>query len=300
MTGGPRPGVEARPRGPWRHPFVRHLRLPFNLLLSPIYLWGVLLAGGRVGDWRVWVGYVSVHLFLYGGTTAFNSYYDRDEGPVGGMLEPPAVTRGLLPFSLAVQVLGVPLALAVGGRFTLAWLLLFLVFTAYSHPAVRLKAHPAGALAAIAFGQGAVGFALGWFAADPSGRMWSASGVVGMGSAALVIVGLYVVTQSYQTIEDRMRGDRTLSVLLGPRRALRVAVGFLAAGGAVMLVELWRRGGAVSAAAALAFFVLLGAWMLAWAASFDEAEVRGNFRTAMRLAAVSAGGFAALILSLMR
>ena len=77
-------------------------------------------------------GYLSVHLFLYGGTTAFNSYYDRDEGPVGGMLEPPGVSPGLLPFSLAVQALGLPLALLVGRGFTLAWLLLFLVFTAAS------------------------------------------------------------------------------------------------------------------------------------------------------------------------
>jgi len=292
--------MTARLGAPWRHPFVRHLRLPFNVLLSPVYLWGVLLAGGRLGDWRVWVGYVAVHLFLYGGTTAFNSYYDRDEGPVGGMLEPPGVTPGLLPFSLIVQALGVPPALAVGGRFTLAWLLLFLVFAAYSHPAVRLKAHPLGALAAIALGQGAVGFALGWLAAEPAGPLWTATGALGMLSTALVIVGLYVVTQSYQTLEDRRRGDRTLSVLLGPRRALRVAVGFLAAGGAVMLAELAGRGGAVTAVLALAFFALLGAWMLRWAAAFDEREVGGNFRVAMRLAAVSAGGFAALILSLMR
>jgi 1,4-dihydroxy-2-naphthoate octaprenyltransferase len=285
---------------PWSHPFVRHLRLHFNVLLSPIYLWGVLLGGGRLLDGGVWLGYLSVHLFLYGGTTAFNSYYDRDEGPVGGMLEPPGVSPGLLPFSLAVQALGLPLALLVGRGFTVAWLLLFLVFAAYSHPWVRLKANPVGALAAIALGQGALGFALGWLAVAPAPGLASATAAIGMLSTALVVTGLYVVTQSYQTLEDRRRGDRTLPVLLGPRRALRLAVAALAAGGGVMLVELWQRAAPGWVAAVALFFLAVGGWMLAWAARFDEAQVAANYRAAMRLAAVSSAGFATVIVALLR
>ena len=44
----------------------------------------------------------------------------------------------------------------------LLFAVLFAIFTAYSHPAVRLKARPAAALSAIALGQGALAFALGW------------------------------------------------------------------------------------------------------------------------------------------
>jgi 1,4-dihydroxy-2-naphthoate octaprenyltransferase len=285
--------------GAWTHPFLRHLRLHFNALLSPIYLWGVLLGGGHLGELRVWLGYLSIHLFLYGGTTAFNSFYDRDEGPVGGMLEPPGVSPGLLPFSLAVQALGLPLAWLVGPTFTLAWLLLFLVFAAYSHPWVRLKARPAAALAAIALGQGALGFALGWLAVAPAWALASARGATGMLSTALVVTGLYIVTQSYQTLEDRRRGDRTLPVLLGPRRALRLAVGALGLGGAVMLVEIARRAGPGWLAAVVLFFLVVGTWTLAWAARFDEARVAENYRTAMRLAALSSGGFTLVIVALL-
>ncbi len=281
------------------HPFVRHLRLHFNVLLSPIYLWGVLLGGGRLLEGAVWLGYVSIHLFLYGGTTAFNSYYDRDEGPVGGMLEPPPVSRGLLPFSLVVQAMGLPLALLVGRAFALAWLLLFLVFAAYSHPAVRLKAHPAGALAAIALGQGALGFALGWLAVGPATRLASATGLLGMASTALVVVGLYVVTQSYQTLEDGRRGDRTLPVLMGPRRALRLAAVGLGAGGALMLLELARRAGPGWVVAVALFFLAVGGWMLRWSVRFDEREVERNYRIAMGLASVSSGGFALVIVVLL-
>lgn len=287
------------PAAPWRHPYVRHLRLHFNLLLSPVYLWGVLLGGGRLADGRVWLGYLAVHVFLYGGTTAFNSYYDRDQGPVGGMLRPPGVSPGLLPFSLIVQALGLPLAWSVGPAFGLVWLGLFLVFAACSHPLVRLKASPGGALAAIALGQGALGFALGWLAVAPAQGLASPLAAVGMASTAFVVTGLYVVTQSYQTAEDRGRGDRTLPVLLGARTALRFAVGVLGAGGAVMVVELARRAGVVWAAAVASFFVVMGAWMLVWAARFDEGEVARNYRTAMRVAALSAGGFAAVIVALL-
>lgn len=283
-----------------RHPYLRHLRLPFNLLLSPIYLWGAYLGGGALADVRLWIGFVAVQGFLYGGATAFNSYYDRDEGPVGGMLEPPPVTPGLLRFSLTVQALGLLPAAWVGVPFVVAWSILGLVFTAYSHPGVRLKASPVGAMAAIALGQGAVGFALGWLAVAPLRGLASSEAALGMLSAALVVSGLYVISQSYQTQEDRRRGDRTLPVLLGPRLALRWAVAALAAGGAVMLAELAGRVEPLWGAAIALFFGALGIWIVAWSWRFDEQEVRRNFRTAMRLAAVSAGGFGLTILALMR
>ncbi|MEX2541161.1 MAG: hypothetical protein WD314_05105, partial [Trueperaceae bacterium] len=170
-----------------RHPYLLHLRLGFNLLLSPVYLWGAFLAGADPAQPRFWLGYLSLHLFLYGGTTAFNSYYDRDEGPIGGMLVPPPVDPGLLRFSLIVQALGLPPAAVVGGPFLVAWLALFVVFTAYSHPTIRLKARPAAALTAIALGQGGLGFALGWLAAGQPSGLLSLTGLVGVTSAALLV-----------------------------------------------------------------------------------------------------------------
>jgi 1,4-dihydroxy-2-naphthoate octaprenyltransferase len=259
----------------------------------------VLLAGGHARDWRVWLGFVSVHVFLYGGTTAFNSFYDRDEGPVGGMLRPPRVDPGLLPFSLAVQALGLPLALLVGVPFTLAWLLLFVGFTAYSHPRVRLKARWLAAISAITLGQGAIGFALGWLAAHPRRSLLDPISLTGMGSAALVVVGLYIVTQSYQTGEDRARGDRTLPVLLGSARALRLATLVLAPGGALMLAWLARHAAPAVVAVVALFFVAVAAWILAWAARFDEDDIVHNFTVAMRVATVSSTGLTLVVLALL-
>jgi 4-hydroxybenzoate polyprenyltransferase len=284
-------------RTPWRD-YLRHLRLPFNLLLSPIYLWGVWLAGGSPDRPAIWLGYLALHGFLYGGTTAFNSYYDRDTGPVGGMLEPPPTDRGLLGFSLAWQALGLLLALPVGWPFAATYLALFAVAAAYSHPRVRLKAHPALALLAVGVGQGAIGFAAGWLAAqpDPTGLL-SPAALWGMLATAGVVAGLYIITQSYQTAEDRARGDRTLPVLWGPRRALYAALGLLGAGGSLLLLRFGGLLGPVRVTALLALFALLGFSLLRWAARFDEADVRGNFRVAMRLAALGSTGLGAIMLS---
>jgi len=89
-------------------------------------------------------------------------------------------------------------------------------------------------------------------------------------------------------------------VLLGPRRALRLAVAALGAGGVAMLAELAHRAAVGWVVAVALFFLAVGGWMLAWAARFDEAAVVANYRTAMRLAAVSSGGTALVIVALLR
>lgn len=281
----------------WQHTWVRHLRLPFNLLLSPIYLWGVLLAGGSLYESRFWLGYLSLHLFLYGGTTAFNSYYDKDEGPVGGMMFPPPVDRGLLLFSLVVQALGVPLALLVNPSFAVVWLALFLIFAAYSHPAVRLKAVPARALAAIAVGQGALGFILGWLVVRPNPvSLTEPTALLGTVTTSLIVTGLYVITQSYQTQEDRSRGDRTLPVLLGPKRALLLATAILGAGGMILVTIVGERFGLSWALALALFFTMVGVSLCLWAFRFDESNVMSNFATAMQLTATSSAGLSLFLL----
>lgn len=277
--------------------YVRHLRLPFNALLSPIYLWGALLAGGTLSSPRFWLGYAALHLFLYGGTTALNSYYDRDEGPIGGMLEPPPVDRGLLRFSLVVQAAGLALAAALGASFAACYLALFAVATAYSHPRTRLKADPLKALLAVGLGQGGLGLAAGWllFVPDPLSLL-APRALWGMLSSALIVSGLYLVTQSYQSAEDRARGDRTLSVLWGPRRALRFATLLLAAGGASLLAHYGALFGWGWGAALGGFFAAIGLYLLRWAGRFEEAEVRRNFYTTMRLATLSSLGLSLFLL----
>src|SRR5205823_13105011 len=134
-----------------------HLRLHFQLLLAPVFLWGWLLAGGGLSR-AVLLGFVAFHFFLYSGATAFNSYYDRDVGPVGGLAHPPSVSSALLPFALAVQGVGALLAALVNFQFFVAYALFVALSFAYSYPRIRWKAHTWTSLLVVGFGQGALAF----------------------------------------------------------------------------------------------------------------------------------------------
>src|SRR4030081_2822817 len=116
-----------------------HLRLHFQLLLAPVFLWGWLRAGGVLSR-SFLLGFVAFHFFLYSGATAFNSFYDRDVGPVGGLERPPSVLPALLPFSLAVKGGGALLAPLVTLPFWLAYAIFVGLSFAYSHPLIRWKA----------------------------------------------------------------------------------------------------------------------------------------------------------------
>lgn len=198
---------------------IAHLRLPFQLILAPIFLWAALLSGGG-WDAGTSAAFLALHLFLYPAATAFNAVYDRDEGPVSGLEQPPPVPPGLRNVALVLALLGAGLALFAGLRFLAVYALIVGWTGAYSHPAVRLKASPWKSAAAIGLGQGAIGFLAGWVAADGAdgGSVLLAIGALG---AALTALGLYPSTQVFQVAEDEARGDRTLAVALGPAGALR-------------------------------------------------------------------------------
>jgi 1,4-dihydroxy-2-naphthoate octaprenyltransferase len=266
--------------------YLPHLRLPFQLTLAPIFLWGALL-GGVPWRWETAAAFISLHFFLYPAATAFNSAYDKDEGPVGGLEAPPPVPPGLLGFSLALGAAGIPFAIPAGGPFLILYALAAGWTAAYSHPATRWKAGPVSSAFAIGLGQGAVGFAAGWAAAAPldfAGSLLFA----GAASAALTAVGLYPATQVFQVEEDRARGDRTLAVTLGPARALRLGALLLLAGGALSAWAANARFGGWDAAAVALGYLLLAAWQLRLSRRVGRPNL---YRRAMRLVNGGTAGF---------
>src|SRR5579862_1901044 len=192
-----------------------HLRLGFALVLAPLFLWGYYLAGGT-WDATFWYGFIAFHVFLYGGANAYNSYYDRDEGPIGGLASRPAVTGARCYPGVLAKTAGLLLALLVNRTFVLLYAAFLLLSIAYSHPAVRWKANPWASIATVGCGQGLLGFAAGWAAAAPGLEgLGQASGLLGMGSAVLLTIGFYPLSQVYQLAADEQRGDRTLALVLG-------------------------------------------------------------------------------------
>ena len=258
----------------------------------------MLLSGGELGP-RTALAFVVLHVLLYGGANAFNTYYDRDRGPIGGLEEPPPVRPALLPWSLALQLAGLALSPLVGLPFAALYLALFLLFSAYSHPAVRLKRRPWASLAAIALGQGGVAFAAGWVSAgvgaEPlvAGRV--ADALWGCLSAILVVAGLYPLSQIYQLDADQGRGEDTLVVVLGRPAALGLTMALLAAGVGALALAAWDRFGVAWSGLLVTYGLFFVALLLASRRRLTEAPARAAFRRVMALNYLNSTAFLAFI-----
>ncbi len=220
----------------------KHLRIPYQLTLAPIFLWGCFLASPRP-SWALIPAFVSFHLLLYSGITAYNSYYDRDRGPIGGLRNPPPIKRSLLFLALTLKAAG--FLLAIAGGLTLA--AIYATFVAlsilYSHPRFRWKSDPWLSSATVCLGQGGLGFLAGWATATGGiSGIQTATVLLGLMTACLTTLGMYPLTQLFQIEEDSVRGDRTLCVVLGPKSALALARAALLLGGGCGAVLLWLRG----------------------------------------------------------
>jgi len=263
--------------------------LHFQAILAPIFLWGMVLAQSRP-DALTWLVFVAYHVFLYGGATAFNSVYDRDTGPVGGLRRPPPVDPFLLPWSLGVLAVGLLLAAARPAT-ALVYAVILALALAYSYPGVRLKARPFASVLTIGAGQGVLPFVAGWLA-TPSPHGLSPISLLGALSAAFVAIALYPLTQLYQIEEDRQRGDRTVAVVLGPSRCFALSHGLLLAAAGFTVATIVSRFGWMQAVFMLACFAAIGLALEWWRRHFSAWGVVQNFHAAMALTVVGSAGFA--------
>jgi 1,4-dihydroxy-2-naphthoate octaprenyltransferase len=227
--------------------FLVHLRLPFQLVLAPFMLWGAALARTPISA-RFVVAFLVLHVCLYGGTTAYNSHYDRDEGPVGGLANPPPVGPWLLPGSLVLQALGLVVAAWIGLAFFLVCVAFAILGALYSHPWSRWKGDPWKSWLTVMFGQGALGTTAGVVLREP--LRWTPEIGWGVVAAAITVGAIYPLTQLFQMEEDHARGDRTIAIALG-RVGTRWAAAALSAIGAVLMALSAHAGGHMTDAAVL-------------------------------------------------
>ncbi len=164
----------------------------------------------------LWVG------CLNGGTLALNSAFDRDEGDVAYLRQPPPPPRHLARFSLALMTLGQLAAFRLPPAFVVAYALCFLLSVLYSVPPFRLKAVAGGDWVINMWGFGTITPYAGWAS---TGTPVDPAGTLVLLAFCPLFAALYPLTQLYQLEEDVRRGDRTLASVLGPTRSLDVAAG---------------------------------------------------------------------------
>jgi 4-hydroxybenzoate polyprenyltransferase len=129
------------------------LALGLNSLASEASRWILaVLAWGVLGN---------------GGTLALNSAFDRDEGDIGYLEDPPPVPDSLAVFALFLLVLGGLVASFVGSAFLLAYVICSILSVLYSVPPIRLKARGGWDILINSVGYGGLTIYAGWAA---SGR----------------------------------------------------------------------------------------------------------------------------------
>ncbi len=267
---------------------------------------GMVLAAGSAGPGGkgllplagAWISWV---VMLNGGTLAFNSYHDRDTGPVAYLAAPPPppswLGRAAFVWMLGGAVLGAALVSAWFGAVVLGCVILSWL---YSHPRARWKSRPGLDLLINVLGYGAgttAAGALAGLAAFPLlATPWQPLAWVSVGFG-LLFGSLYPLTQIYQHAEDRGRGDRTLAAALGIPRSLDASLVLGAAAAAALLQGLFSRGASGSAAALIVPLVLWLAHLLWLRLGYSDRGMRGwekaMYRALALWAAVDAGLVAA-------
>ena len=97
------------------------LRLPFSLFLMPIFWFGLSALREPFGWGRAAAAFAILHLLVYPASNGYNSYYDKDEGSIGGLKAPPAVTPELLHLVWLFETLAVVASLLLGWPFLRRW-----------------------------------------------------------------------------------------------------------------------------------------------------------------------------------
>lgn len=271
----------------WRSTLV-HLRLPFSFFLLPIFLFGLK---GAVGATPIaaWAAFFLIHFALYPASQAYNTWYDRDEGPIGGIAEPPKVHISLIWTSWALDAVALVGAWFVGPVFFGGMVLYTLASKAYSWKVTRIKKRPIAGWLGVGLVQGALTYLMVAQGLG-AGRPWTDLDLwFGALTAALFLWGVYPITQVYQHEEDERHGDLTISRLVGVRGTFVLAALFLGGAMACFSVRFitgpgWPTFGLFAGlmAPALVYFL----W---WAAVVWRDPAKADFRRTMILNLAASG-----------
>jgi 4-hydroxybenzoate polyprenyltransferase len=220
---------------------LKLMRIPFSVYLMPIF-WFALSTRPDFDPQQAVAVFLILHLLVYPASNGYNAYFDKDEGSIGGLKHPPPVTRKLFRLVVVFDCLAVLAAGLLSLAFGACILVYLLVSKAYSYDKIRLKKHPLWSTLAVVIFQGGFTYLMVQVGLGIAGREVLESGnLVFAGISSLFLCGSYPITQIYQHDADALRGDRTLSLLLGIRGTLLFAGGSLLLASALLLAAYWQQ-----------------------------------------------------------
>jgi 4-hydroxybenzoate polyprenyltransferase len=207
-----------------------HLRIPFSYFLLPIFLFSLSVSPNFSETRILWI-FIILHFFLYPASNGYNSYFDKDEKSIGGLKNPPPVSKGLYYLALIFDVIAVGLALwKINPTFAALLFVYGMVSKAYSHPAVRIKKYAVSGWIITGLFQGIFTFVMCYVGINnfPLIQAFKWQVLIPGFLTSIMLWANYPMTQVYQHEEDSKRGDRTFSIMLGIRGTFYFAAVFFA------------------------------------------------------------------------
>jgi 4-hydroxybenzoate polyprenyltransferase len=263
-----------------------HLRFPFSLLLLPVFLFAFYTASS-INAGQALLVFIILHLFTYPASNGYNSYFDKDEGSIALIKNPPKVKKSLYQTAIILEWTGVILAIFVNLTFVACIIIYNLLSKAYSHPSIRLKKYPVISFLVVFIFQGFFVYLTCYLAFGKNILDFNMRHIIAAFICSCLIGASYPLTQIYQFDEDASRGDKTLSMLLGYKSSfIFSAIVFLT--GIILMYKYWELQNQVTKfyvfAVCCAPIIVYFYW---WLLKVIKNKENANFTNAMRMTLLS-------------
>lgn len=192
---------------------IQLLRFPFSLFLLPVSLFSCWINASTF-DSKMWLILAIWHILVYPSSNGYNSYNDRDEGPIGGLEKPPQPTEYLRITANSMDFAAIMLALFMDVFFAGFVLMYIIASRLYSYREVRLKKYPILGYLVVVFFQGFWVFMANTFAITHSFQ-FTQNQILAAITSSFFIGTIYPLTQIFQHEADAKDGVKTLSIMLG-------------------------------------------------------------------------------------
>jgi 4-hydroxybenzoate polyprenyltransferase len=195
---------------------LKLLRLPFSLLLMPIFLLALSQINTPFSTLDALIPFLIIHLLVYPASNGYNSYIDRDEGSIGGLEKPPMPTIKLFYLTLIMDFTAIICSfLFVNMAFALCLIAYILASRAYSSRQIRFKKYAILGFLIVVFFQGGFTFYMSHLGVTKTLLDINSTTIWVLLACSLQIAGVYPLTQVYQHAQDIADGVTTISYKLG-------------------------------------------------------------------------------------
>jgi 1,4-dihydroxy-2-naphthoate octaprenyltransferase len=273
----------------WRNALIL-LRLPFSIFLLPVYLFALVFCNTFDNEYTYETSdaialFFILHFLVYPASNGYNSYYDKDTEPIGGLETPPLPNKKLL---YIVNVLDVT-ALVLTSFFsftTMLWTLAYITASRAYSGKLRLKKYPVLSTIIVTGFQGA-----GVYFLTQSGLgipfSFSPSFIIPAFGSTFFLMGAYPLTQIYQHKPDAERGDLTLSRMLGVMGTFKFSAVAFAFGGMVINYSIYTQLGLIPTAIFVMATSLPLGFFIHWWWLCAKNQNEASFKNAMRMNIIS-------------